>query len=146
MRYFPATASAAIIRLFARSLALAGVGLGLAAAHPAQAQQTASVTISSPDAESIRVRIDNATGQPGRVQVLSLGSGQVLFNQAYDAPAYGHRFNFRTLPTGRYLLLLHAAGTEYRYTLQVQRGPAGPAVSVHHLKARGPQLLLADAQ
>ncbi|MCA8832466.1 carboxypeptidase-like regulatory domain-containing protein [Hymenobacter pini] len=146
MRYFPTTASAAIIRLFARSLALAGVGLALAAAQPAQAQQASPVTLSSPDPESIRVRIDNATGQPGRVQVVSLNTGRVLFHETYAGPAYGHRFNFRALPAGRYRLLLQAAGTEYRYTVQVQPGSTGQAVVVRQQKTRGAQLLLADAK
>lgn len=147
MNRCPAIVSGVATRFFTRSFALAGLLLGLAtAARPASAQHAAPITITSPNAESIRIRIDNATQQPGRVQVVSLSSGQVLFNETYDAPAYGKRLNFRGLAAGRYALLLYTAGTQYRYTLQVQSGPAGQTVSVRHLKARGPQLLLAGAQ
>ncbi|QNH62425.1 hypothetical protein [Hymenobacter sediminicola] len=146
MRRFSLAVSAAATQLLTRSVASAGLLLGLAAAVASPAQHASPVSVTSPDAESIRVRISHAAQQPGRVQVVSLGSGQVLFDEAYDAPAYGHRFNFRALPAGRYALLLHAAGTHYRYTLQVQHGSAGQAVSVRQLKTRGPQQLLADAQ
>ncbi|MBD2717123.1 hypothetical protein KBK19_18920 [Microvirga sp. STR05] len=147
MRRFSLAVSAAAPRPLTRSVALAGLLLALAAtASPAQAQHASPVSVTSPDAESIRVRINQAARQPGRVQVVSLGSGQVLFDEAYDAPAYGHRFNFRTLPAGRYALLLHAASTHYRYTLQVQPGPTGQTVAVRQLKVREPQQLLAGAQ
>ena len=140
--FLSAARLASATRRLARPFALAALLLGLAA-RPARAQQHPRLCVTSVDAQSIRVRIDNATRLPGRVQVLSLGTGQVLFNEAYCAPAYGHRFSFRDLPAGRYVLLLRTAGTEHRYTLQVQHGAAGAAVTLRTLRARGPRLLLA---
>lgn len=140
MNRFSALVSGVAPRVLARSFALAGLLLALAA-RPAAAQSAGPVTVTSPSAECIRVRIDNAARQPGRVQVVSLSSGQVLFDETYDAPAYGNRFNFRGLAAGRYALLLYAAGTQYRYILQVRPGLVGQTVAVRHLKARGPQLL-----
>ncbi|MCB2378555.1 hypothetical protein LGH70_13225 [Hymenobacter sp. BT635] len=146
MKHAPICAAlAAAARLAARPVVLAGL-LALAATSPAHAQQSPTVALTSPDAESLRVRIASPAPLPGRVQVISLSSGQVLFDEAYAAPVYQHRFCFRNLPTGRYALLLNAAGTQYRYTLHMAAGAAGLALTVRTLKARGPQLLLAAAR
>ncbi|SHI39112.1 hypothetical protein SAMN02745146_0739 [Hymenobacter daecheongensis DSM 21074] len=130
------------LRFVVRPLALAGLLLGLAA-RPAQAQQTTPVTVTSADATSIRLRIDNAAHRPGRVQVLSRRSGQVLFDETFAAPAYGHRFNFRDLAAGRYVLLVQTGGRHYRYTFQTEQNPAGAGITLRMLRTQGPELLAA---
>ncbi|RYU81002.1 hypothetical protein [Hymenobacter persicinus] len=145
-RLFAVARPTSTLRFAARTLTLGILLLsGLGTAPRALAQHASPVSVTSVDAESIRVRIDNAAGQPGRVQVLNLTSGQVLFDEAYSATAYGHRFNFRQLPAGPYALLLRAAGTQYRYTLQVQDGAAGTSVALRTIKARLPKQALAAA-
>ncbi|MCB2406466.1 hypothetical protein [Hymenobacter lucidus] len=145
MKLYPIVARlASAAPFFSRSLALGAVLFGLAGTgQPARAQQASPVSVTSPDAESIRVRIDNVAQLPGRVQVLNLSSGQMLFDESYTAPAYGKRFSFRNLPAGRYALLLKAAGTQYRYVMQVQAGPVGPVLTLRTIRVQGEQLLTA---
>ncbi|WP_303309805.1 hypothetical protein [Hymenobacter sp. BT730] len=123
------------------------LSLGLASAvNPAQAQQASPVSVESTDAESIRVRIFNPASQAGgRVQVVRVRNGHVLFDQAYSAAAYAHRFNFRQLPAGRYVLLMHVGPQYYRYSLEVQPNASSQSVVVRHMKARLPRLSLASA-
>ncbi|TGE21278.1 hypothetical protein E5K00_13370 [Hymenobacter aquaticus] len=128
-----------VARLSSRALLLLGLSLGLAAARPAWAQQASPIRVEAADAESIRLRVDNSALLPGRVQVQSLTTGQVLFDEAYSGPAYGKRFNFRGLPAGRYALLLRTGATQHRYLLQVQSGPTGEAVAVRTIKTRLPK-------
>jgi hypothetical protein len=133
--YFGSPRATTLARLALPGLLLLGL--------TAQARPDDPVTVTTPDAEHVRVRIAAPTGQRGRVQVRRLSSGQVLFDEAYAAPAYGHRFSFRDLPAGRYALLVQAGGRRYRYTFRLQQGPAGPVVTLRTLRTRGPELLAA---
>lgn len=122
------------------------LAFGLAgAASPAQAQQASPVSIESPDAESIRVRIANPASQPGRIQVMRLRNGHVLFEEAYSSATYGHRFNFSKLPAGRYAVLMNVGARYFRYTLEVQPDASKKSVVVRNVKARLPRLALASA-
>jgi hypothetical protein len=127
-------------------VALLLLGLSSAPALAAQpTEATSPVTVQTIDAEHIRVRIDNPAGQPGRVQVVRLSSGQTLFEEAYTA-AYGHRFSFRDLPRGRYALLMTVGGRQYRYTVQVPGGhPADAPVAIRSIKVRLPKTEVATA-
>jgi hypothetical protein len=86
----------------------------------AWAQQGPPAWVSQTDSESLRVRIDNPAALACQVRVIQLSSGESLFYEASQTPAYGHRFNFRQVPTGRYALVLRVGPNRYRYTIEVQ--------------------------
>jgi hypothetical protein len=71
--------------------------------------------------------------------VLRQGSGQLLFSEAYAGAAYGHRFDFRNLSTGRYLLLVTVGAQQYRYVVQLQTIHNQPAVAIRNIKVRLPK-------
>ena len=129
-----------------RRYALLGLlALGLTGAPRwAQAQHTHPVSVESADAESIRVRVKNPAQKAGQVQVISLRSGKMLYEEAYNTSAYGHRFSFQGMPAGRYALLLKVGARQYRYVLEVQPDATGSAVAVRTVKARMPKLALAS--
>ena len=119
---------------------------GLAAATPAQAQQAPSpVRLTQVDHENLRLRIDNPSQQASRVEVIHLNTGQPLFTESYADAAYGHRFNFHGLPTGRYAMLLKVGPDRYKYTIQVADGPEGQTVAVAELATRQLTPALASA-
>ncbi|RTQ48537.1 hypothetical protein EJV47_16325 [Hymenobacter gummosus] len=121
-------------RLLAPASLLAALAAPLTATA-APAEPPASVQ--ALDHENIRVRIDNPARLSGRVQVVRLSNGQPLFDEAFAAEAYGHRFNFRDLPAGRYALTMTVGAQTYRYTMEV--AAAGQPVAIRTIKVRLPK-------
>lgn len=105
--------------------AAAALALCVAAAPAAQAQAAASVQLVPATFGSFQVRIANPAQEAGRVQVVQLNNDQVLFSEATQAPAYGHRFGFGTLPAGSYAVLVQLGTAHYRYAVQVRNNGQG---------------------
>jgi hypothetical protein len=103
--------------------------LGTPVAALAQAPQP-PVQLTQPAAASLRLRFDNPTLRPARLQVLSLTTDNLLLSETHREPAYGVRLDFDTLPTGRYEVSLRLGPDRYRYTVQVQARPQGPALTI----------------
>ncbi|MCR5888186.1 hypothetical protein LRS06_10500 [Hymenobacter sp. J193] len=113
--------------------------------HSTQAQQqTTPVTLETPTAETVRLRIQNPAQQRGSVQVVSVRTGQLLFKENYAAPAYGHRFDFRNLAAGRYALVVRVGEDCYRYTVQVAPATANLPLVVRPVKTRPSKEMLAS--
>ncbi|MBG8556391.1 cupredoxin domain-containing protein [Hymenobacter guriensis] len=113
--------------------------------HATQAQQETPVTLETPTAETVRIRIQNPAQQRGSVQVVSVQTGQLLFKEQYAAPAYGHRFDFRNLAAGRYALVVRVGKDCYRYTVQVAPAAADLPLVVRAVKTRQSKEMLASA-
>lgn len=127
------------ILLFGKRLYLSALlGLGLAGAAFARTPEgfpsAAPVQVQTADQHSIRVRISNPAHQGGQVQVMCQGSGQLLFKEAYSDTAYGHRFDFRNVSVGRYVLLITVGPQQYRYVVQVRAGHDQPTVAIRTIK------------
>lgn len=119
--------------------ALLGLGLSGAALAGTAAGTPQPVLVQAADQHSIRVRISNPAQQLGQVQVMRQGSGQRLFSEAYSAAEYGHRFDFRQLSAGRYVLLVMVGPQQYRYVVQVQTTYNQPTVAIRAIKVRLPK-------
>jgi hypothetical protein len=130
--------TSAPLRLLAAAAFTVGVSL-LSATSPALAQQNPSVQVQQIAVASFRVRITNPATQDGEVQVVSLQSGQVLFSEAYTDKAYGHRFDFRQLPQGRYALRVKQGGERHRYLVKVQNGNGQRTIAIRTVKSRLPE-------
>jgi hypothetical protein len=91
-----------------------------AGATSAQAQTSGAISLTQVAPASLRLRIDNPTALAGRVQVVRLRSGQTLFTETYTGPAYGHRFDFDHVPSGRYLVYMQAGDQVHRCLVRVQ--------------------------
>lgn len=135
MNFFTATA------LRSSLVATAAAVVSLFAAAPVQAQQAAvPAALTQVDASSFRVRLANPAQQRVAVQVVQTSNGQVIFAEATTAPAYGHRFNFGTLPTGSYAVTLQVGTARTSYNILVNNAthgifsavcqPTAPATSV----------------
>jgi len=85
---------------------------------------------------ALRLRIDNSTALAGSVQVVRLSSGQTLFTETYPGPAYGHRFDFSHVPSGRYLVWMQTGGTVHRCLVRVQTRNQGSSIRVNKLTSR----------
>jgi hypothetical protein len=70
------------------------------------------------------------------VQVVRLSSGQILFAEAYPGPAYGHRFDFNQVPSGRYLVRLQVGGQVHRCLVRVQTRDQGSFIRLNKLTSR----------
>jgi hypothetical protein len=86
----------------------------------ARAQTFGVISLTQVAPASLRLRVDNPTGLAGRVQVVRLRSGQTLFIETYPGPAYGHRFDFDHVPSGRYLVYMQAGDQVHRCLVRVQ--------------------------
>ena len=113
--------------LIPRAIIFGVFALGTATAH---AQHPQPVQLTQPDASSLRLRFENPTRQPARLQVLNLTTDNLLLNETHREPAYGTRLKFDTLPAGRYTVLLRLGRDRYRYTVQVQARPQGNALTL----------------
>ncbi|GAB2944290.1 hypothetical protein GCM10027048_06310 [Hymenobacter coalescens] len=133
-----------VVQVSCVALLTLGVHAAASAAPGVPAPQP-PVSVQAIDHESVRVRIANPAQQTSRVQVVRLSSGQVLFDEAHADVAYGHRFNFRHLPAGRYSLLMTVGPQQYRYTMEVQSGGSTPAVAIRSIKVRLPKATAATA-
>lgn len=59
---------------------------------------------------------------------MRLNSGQTLFTETYTVPAYGHRFDFNQVPSGRYLVRMQAGGNVHRCLVRVRTGDQGTSI------------------
>jgi len=84
-----------------------------------QAQTTEAISFTQASPASLRLHITNVGPLAGRVEVVRLSSGQTLFTETYEAPAYSHRFDFSRAPSGRYLVRLQAGTTTHRCIVRV---------------------------
>jgi len=79
------------------------------------------------------------TALAGRVQVIRRRSGQTRFAETCIVPAYGHRFDFNQVPSGRYLVWMQAGGTVHRCLVRVQT--QGQDSSIRRIKLTSPTML-----
>ena len=96
-----------------------------AGAPAALAQPSGSISLTQVAPASLRLRLENPAALTGRVQVVRLSSGQTLFTEPYLGPAYGHRFDFDHVPSGRYLVWLRAGDQVHRCLVRVQTRAQG---------------------
>jgi hypothetical protein len=87
---------------------------------PAQAQTSGAIGLTQVAPASLRLRLENPIALAGRVQVVRLSSGQTLFTETYPGLAYGHRFDFDHVPSGRYLVYIQAGDQVQRCLVRVQ--------------------------
>ena len=127
-------------------VAAAAAVVSLFAAAPVQAQSGAApAALTQVDARSFRVRLANPGQQRLAVQVTQNSNGQVLFAQSTTAPAYGHRLDFGTLPTGSYAVLLQVGSTRSSYNILVNNTLQGALSVVCQPAAAAPSVALAAA-
>jgi hypothetical protein len=107
-----------------------------AGATSASAQTGDAVSLIKSAPAALRLRITNPAALTGRVQVVRLSTGQTLFTETYSAPAYGHRFDFSHVPSGRYLVWLQAGGNFHRCIVRVQTWGHSSAIRVAKLTSR----------
>ena len=119
------TAPAALRSAFVAAVAV----VSLFAAAPVQAQ-SAAPALTQATASSFRVRLANPDQQRVAVQVMQNSNGQVIFAQSTSAPAYGHRLDFGTLPTGSYALTLQVGRARTSYNILVNNSLQGVVSAV----------------
>lgn len=117
-----------------RPLSVAALCAGATSALAQTSGGAISLTQVAPTA--LRLRVDNPTALAGSVQVVRLSSGQILFAETYPGPAYGHRFDFNQVPSGRYLVRLQAGGQVHRCLVRVQTRDQGSSIRVNKLTSR----------
>ncbi|SFQ74120.1 hypothetical protein [Hymenobacter arizonensis] len=123
-------------------IAVVGAGIG----SPAQAQQTQPVHVTQPDAESLRIRINNSTGKPAVLRVVNLTKGNTILYEIHREPAYGTLLKFNTLSSGRYAVVLSVGPNRYRYNVQVDsQKPGGTTIAVSETMSRRVESGLATA-
>jgi len=105
-----------------RSLSVAALCAG---ATSALAQTSGAISLTQVAPASLRMRLDNPTALAGRVQVVRLYGGQTLFTEPYTGAAYGHRFDFDHVPSGRYLVWMQAGDQVHRCLVRVQTRKQG---------------------
>jgi hypothetical protein len=123
------------LTLLLRSLSVVALGAGTTSAR---AQKPGAITLTQVASASLRLRLENPTALAGRVQVVRLRSEQTLFTEAYSGPAYGHRFDFDQVPSGRYLVWVQAGSQVYRCLVRVQTRDQGS--SIQRLKLTSPTM------
>ena len=139
MYYFSASA------LRCSFVAAAAALTSLLATAPVQAQQTAApAALTQVGTRSFCLRLNNPDQQRTRIEVVQLRDDQTLFSATTSAPAYGHRFDFGGLPSGRYAVVLRTGPATQRYTVVV-RNTAEAAFSAVCLPAAAPAALVAPA-
>jgi hypothetical protein len=87
---------------------------------PALAQAAGAISLTQVAPASLRLRLEHPTALAGRVQVVRLHGGQTLFTEPYTGSAYGHRFDFDHVPSGRYLVWIQAGDQVQRCLVRVQ--------------------------
>ncbi len=102
-------------------------------AVPGPAQNVGAVRLTQMAPASLRLHVAHSAAQAGRVQVVRLSTGQTLFTETYRAPAYGHRFDFSKVPSGRYLMLLQSADDSHRCIVRVRTRAQASAIRVSKL-------------
>ena len=100
-----------------------------ASTTPALAQTPGATSLTQVSPASLRLRLDNPTALAGHVQVVRLRTRQTLFTETYPGRAYGHRFDFDHVPSGRYLVWIQAGDQLQRCLVRVQtRGDQGSVI------------------
>ncbi|WP_139922801.1 hypothetical protein [Hymenobacter sp. DG01] len=94
----------------------------------ARAQTSGAISLAQVAPAALRLRIENPSAWAGSVQVVRLSSGQTLFTETYTVPAYGHRFDFSQVPSGRYLVWVQAGGTVHRCLVRVRTWNQGSSI------------------
>jgi hypothetical protein len=87
---------------------------------PALAQVAGAISLTQVAPASLRLRLEHPTALAGRVQVVRISNGQTLFTETYPGLAYGHRFDFDHVPSGRYLMWIQAGDQVQRCLVRVQ--------------------------
>jgi hypothetical protein len=123
------------LTLLLRSLSVVALCAG---ATSARAQKHGAISLTQVAPASLRLRLDNPTALAGRVQVVRLCNGQTLFTEPYSGPAYGHRFDFDQVPSGRYLVQIQAGGQVHRCLVRVQTRDQGS--SIQRIKLTSPTI------
>ena len=95
---------------------------------PALAQTAGAVSLTQVAPASLRLRLENSTALAGRVQVVRLSNGQTLFTETYPGLAYGHRFDFDHVPSGRYLVWMQVGDQVHRCLVRVQTRNQGATI------------------
>jgi hypothetical protein len=95
---------------------------------PALAQTSEAISLTQVAPASLRLRLDNPTALAGRVQGVRLHGGQTLFTEPYTGSAYGHRFDFDHVPSGRYLVYIQAGDQVQRCLVRVQTRNQGSII------------------
>lgn len=124
------------LTLLLRALSVVALWAGTTSAW---AQTSGAISLTQVAPTALRLRIENPTALVGRVQVVRLRGGQTLFAETYTVPAYGHRFDFSQVPSGRYLVRLQAGGTVHRCLVRVQT--RGLSSSIRQIKLTSPTML-----
>ncbi|MBF9238297.1 hypothetical protein I2I05_12905 [Hymenobacter sp. BT683] len=120
------------------------VALGMASSAHAESNQPVQVT--QPDAQSLRVRINNATNKAATLRVIKLDNGSWILNEIHKEPAYGTLLKFNDLPVGRYAVVLHVGPNRYRYEVQVAAPtPGATTIAVRETMTRRVESGLATA-
>lgn len=109
-------------------LGLLSLGALCAGATPALAQTSGAISLTQVAPASLRLRLDNSTALAGRVQVVHLHGGQTLFSEPYTGSAYGHRFDFDHVPSGRYLVWIQAGDQIQRCLVRVRTQNQGSVI------------------
>ena len=113
------------LSLLLRPLAVVALCAGVT---PARAQTSGAISLTQVGPTALRLRLENPTAGAGRVQVVRLRSGQTLFADTYSGPAYGHRFDFDHVPSGRYLVQMQAGGQVHCCLVRVQTRNQGSSI------------------
>lgn len=124
------------LTLLSRALSVVTLWAGTTSAW---AQTSGAISLTQVAPTALRLRIENPTALVGRVQVVRLRGGQTLFAETYPGPAYGHRFDFSQVPSGRYLVWMQAGGTVYRCLVWMQT--RGQGSSIRRIKLTSPTML-----
>jgi hypothetical protein len=91
-----------------------------ASTTPALAQVSGAISLTQVAPASLRLRLKAPTALAGRVQIVRLSNGQILFTKTYPGLACGHRFDFDHVPSGRYLEWVLAGDQVRRCLVRVQ--------------------------
>lgn len=122
-----------LLTMLLRALPVAALCAG---ATSALAQTSGAISLTQVAPTALRLRIDNPTALAGSVQVVRLCSGQILFADTYSVPAYGHRFDFNQVPSGRYLVRSQTGSQVHRCLVRVQTRDQGSSIRVNKLTSR----------
>ena len=94
---------------------------GAALATPAQAQQVGRPAgVQQLSNFAYRVWASNPTAQRGRVQLVELGTGRVLYEERSTAVSFGQKFDVSQLPDGRYAFVVHVGPQKFSYSLHLR--------------------------
>ncbi|AYA36797.1 hypothetical protein D3Y59_06835 [Hymenobacter oligotrophus] len=65
------------------------------------------------------VRVSNPAQQTGRLQLVRLPDGVVLYESSSRKPAFGSKLNLQELPNGNYALVVQLGKEQRRYPMQI---------------------------